>query len=407
MRNYYRDKTEYILAGVIAGIGCIIMVLFPVIALNATQKGVSLWASSVLPALLPFFICANFMTALGFPILVGKIFEKPFRKIFGSPGASAFIFSISITSGYPMGAKLIGDMGRRNEITKAEAKRMLTFCSTSGPLFMLGAVGAGMLISPAAGAVIAIAHYLGAILNGILFRFLSPTNGWDRKEKKGKGFQEYHSEKIKNHYNLKVPKDTILEIFTDSIVSSFKALGIICGYIVLFTLITDFIQFSGVLNGVDSPIIKGMIKGFFEMTIGCNSIAMIPNLSLSMKCIICAVIISWGGLSIFAQSMSMLSGLDISPWYYIFVKLIHGALSGFVAFLISPMILERNVINTGTFNSPQVVERLGSIYSLLFSTKMVIMVIVIFMILVFIENRLQHFKTRRSIDESTRDNRGI
>ena len=52
----------------------------------------------------------------------------------------------------------------------SQAVRMLSFCSTSGPLFMLGTIGAGMFYAPAAGAVIALSHYAAALLNGLAFR---------------------------------------------------------------------------------------------------------------------------------------------------------------------------------------------------------------------------------------------
>lgn len=85
MKSLSERKTLYILAGALAGTGCIIMAIFPSIALESAQNGVLLWASSVLPALLPFFICSNFMIALGVPELVGRLFEEPFRRIFGAP----------------------------------------------------------------------------------------------------------------------------------------------------------------------------------------------------------------------------------------------------------------------------------------------------------------------------------
>jgi hypothetical protein len=94
-----KKRTVYILAGALSCIGCLVMMAFPSIALNAARKGIALWASSVLPALLPFFICANFMTALGLPAQIGRILERPFRNLFGAPGVSAFVFSVSITSG--------------------------------------------------------------------------------------------------------------------------------------------------------------------------------------------------------------------------------------------------------------------------------------------------------------------
>ena len=274
-----RKKTFYILAGALSCIGCLVMMAFPAIALKAAQKGIALWASSVLPALLPFFICANFMTAMGLPVLIGRIFDKPFRKLFGAPGVSAFVFSVSITSGYPMGAKLIGDFGRSKSVTRDEARRMLTFCSTSGPLFMLGAVGAGMLSSPAAGAVIALAHYLGALLNGLFYRILMPGRPVAARENPGA---------------TAVIKGSLLDIFTDSMIQSFRALGIICGYVVLFMMITDFIEYSGLLGWIGTGWGRGTVKGLLEMTVGCSGVAESEELSLTYQCVLCAFLISFG-----------------------------------------------------------------------------------------------------------------
>lgn len=391
MKRVASRKTIYLLAGTLSGVGCIVMVAFPAIALDSAQKGVSLWASSVLPALLPFFICANFMIALGLPVLIGQFFEKPFRKIFGAPGVSAFVFSISITSGYPMGAKLIGDMTRRKEITREDAKMMLTFCSTSGPLFMLGAVGAGMLLSPAAGAVIAISHYLGAIVNGIVFRFFFSLKKSNKPRVEKKIYKS----------SLNLPKESLFDIFTDSIISSFKALGIVCGYIVLFTLVTDFMQYSGLLQSIDSLYLRGILKGFFEMTVGSNSIAGIEDVSLLLKCIGCTFIISWGGLSILAQSMSMLAGLRISILYYTLVKFTHGIFSALLAALIGPFLLTAEVSAVFALGEVDMIQGLGFIYSLFFSTKMVIMVIGLFIITVGLDKLI-----RRS-HEGSGNHRGI
>lgn len=401
MGKLREKKTTYILAGAAACVGCLAMIAFPAIALDSAEKGVTLWASSVLPALLPFFICANFMTEMGLPALVGRVFENPFRKLFGVPGVSAFIFSISITSGYPMGAKLIGDMGRNKEISREEAKRMLTFCSTSGPLFMLGAVGAGMLASPAAGAVIAISHYLGAVFNGFLFRILLGM----RARKRGFSRQDQtmvfacgrsvHANKWDTSHR------SLLEIFTDSILSSMRALGVICGYIVLFTMATDFMQFSGLFNYFDESYGKGLVKGFFEMTVGCNSIADATDLSLLLQCILCSAIISWGGLSILAQSMSMLEGLHISVWYYSAVKLCHGILAGLSALVIGPAILHLGIASVGAFGQKDAVEKLGGFYHLLFSSKMVIMVLVLFAVTILAD------KLVRRIHEGRRNHSGV
>ncbi len=404
------NKKKYIVAGVLSSAGCLAMMAYPAIALNAAQKGISLWASSVLPALLPFFICANFMTVIGLPSYIGRIFEVPFQKLFGAPGLSAFIFSVSITSGYPMGAKLIGDFGRSKVISQKDAKRMLTFCSTSGPLFMLGAVGAGMLASPAAGTVIALSHYLGALLNGLLYRFLSVFE--PRTVIKHIGKQSVRSNlksdyfrsstKIgKTPYKISLPKGSLLDIFTDSLLSSFRALGIICGYIVLFMLVVEFIEFSGVLDSLRNEYSKGIIKGCLEMTIGCSSIGESGELSMIYRCIFCTFLISFGGLSIYAQSMSMLAGLKISSAYYLAVKITHGLLAGLIAWIIAPFILGGISVSTIAIEQQEIIYKLGAFSQLLFSTKMVIMIVFIFMLTILID------KLIRKIHESFRNHSGV
>ncbi len=285
-----------------------------------------------------------------------------------------------------MGAKLIGDFGRSRAITRSQARRMLTFCSTSGPLFMLGAVGAGMLASPAAGAVIALSHYLGALLNGFLYRIFSSSKPDPNHELPGR---------------ITVKKGNLLDLFTDSMITSFRALGIICGYIVLFMLITDFIQFSGVLNSLQTEWSKGFIKGFLEMTVGCNSISESGDLTLLYQCILCTFLISFGGLSVYAQSMSMLSGLNIGSLYYLLTKLTHGLLAAITAFIIGPAILESSTAMAGAFGRQEIIGGLGFFYQLLFSTKMVIMIVILFLFTILLEKLL------RSIHEGFRNHSGV
>lgn len=375
-----RRKTTYILAGTLSSIGCLAMMAFPSVALNAAQKGIALWASSVLPALLPFFICANFMTELGLPAHIGRIFEKPFQKLFGAPGVSAFVFAVSITSGYPMGAKLIGDLGRSKAISRHDAKRMLTFCTTSGPLFMLGAVGAGMLVSPAAGAVIALAHYLGALLNGLLFRIFSLKKAGPSSE---------------TPFRTAASKGSLLDIFTDSMITSFKSLGIICGYIVLFMMITDFIEFSGILDTLRTDYGRGLIKGCLEMTVGCSGVAGSEELTLLYQCVFCAFLISFGGISVYAQSMSMLSGLNIRTAWYLAVKLCHGLLAAVIAWFLGPALLHIETLEAFSLKREEIVSGLGFFYQLLFSTKMVIMIVFLFLFTILLEKMLRSIRELR------------
>lgn len=256
---------------------------------------------------------------------------------------------------------------------------------------MLATVGTSMLGYSKAGIAIALSHYAAAILNGLLFRFFLRN---ERSESNPK-------QTISKSGIFINPSSDLLEEFTRSILSSFRTLAVICGYIVLFTLLSDFLQFSGALSLFDAAYEKGLVKGLLEMTIGAGAIASDSTISMVMKCALCALLISFGGISIAAQSISMLSGFEISVWYYLKVKFCHGMIAFFLAIFISPFLLNQPV-TVGAFADPSITKSLGSFYGLLFSTKMVIMILVLFVITTFIQNiidRIQQMRMRKKKEE--------
>lgn len=302
------SRKKIILAGVMTSACCLLMVVFPSIALCSARKGISLWLSNVLPALLPFFICANFLQDIG----VIRIFRS-----------GVFPFVMSVLSGYPMGAKIVGDLRRDGEISQREAMRLMSFCSTSGPAFMVGAVGAGMLGSGMLGGIIAAAHYAGAFLNGLLYTRLlgsddAPAGAVSCGVSEAKGLQES---------------------FTDAILLSFRSLGIVLAYIVLFMFVTDFLHMCGGFSLIESMQLRVLAKGFFEMTVGCGAAAECAGVAESVKCVMCAAIMSWGGLSVLGQTMSMLSGTGIPAGYLVISKITHSLFAAAAAFLICGAVL--------------------------------------------------------------------
>ena len=302
------SRKKIILAGVMISACCVLMVIFPSIALCSARKGISLWLSNVLPALLPFFICANFLQDIG----VIRIFRS-----------GVFPFVMSVLSGYPMGAKIVGDLRREGEISQREAMRLMSFCSTSGPAFMVGAVGAGMLGSGMLGGIIAAAHYAGAFMNGLLYTRLlgrdeTPAGVASCGASEAKGLQES---------------------FTDAILLSFRSLGIVLAYIVLFMFVTDFLHMCGGFSLIESMQMRVLAKGFFEMTVGCGAAAECAGAAETVKCVMCAAIMSWGGLSVMGQTMSMLSGTGIPAGYLVISKITHSLFAAGAAFLICGAVL--------------------------------------------------------------------
>ena len=335
--------------------GALLMMLSPSEALESARKAVNLWFFTVLPSMLPFFICTDLLVRSGFHVQLGNLFEGPFRRLYGVPGVAGLVYMSSIISGYPAGAKILGELHERGQIRKEDVKNILSFCSTSGPLFILGAVGSGMLRSVSAGYLILCAHYLGSLLTGLLVirqsalrRALSPgafaagvrravpergpqealrgempRSGGVRREMVRNGTREDAGQNRNGH--------SLSEVMTKSILSSFQSLLVIGGYIVIFMILTDAAK--RLLRQVPEGdgLFADLLAGCLEMTVGCSGAAE-SNASMEWKIVACAFLISFGGLSVAAQSLSVLKNSGVRLSYYLRFKLLQGLISAVCAY---------------------------------------------------------------------------
>ena len=121
------------------------VVIFPKESIIAAKGGIDIWVNILIPSLLPFIIGANLIVSLKVVDILGAIINPITQFIFNVSGKSALVFAISAVSGYPVGARLASDLRLKNDISKYEGQRLISFCSTSGPLFIIGAVAVGML----------------------------------------------------------------------------------------------------------------------------------------------------------------------------------------------------------------------------------------------------------------------
>ena len=146
------------------------IIIFPNDSLSAAKEGLNIWTSVLIPSLLPFIIGANLIVDLKIVDIVGFIINPITKLIFNVSGKGALVFVISTVSGYPVGSKLASELRINSEISKNEAQRLVSFCSTSGPLFIIGSVGTGMFQNSSLGYLMILCHYLGSLSVGLLFR---------------------------------------------------------------------------------------------------------------------------------------------------------------------------------------------------------------------------------------------
>lgn len=294
---------------------------------KGTISGINLFITAVMPGLFPFMLLTKLLTEIGFVFKFTKKCDKFSNKLFGTPGVSLYALLMSILSGYPIGAKIISDLYEKNLISQTDAKKMSVFCTTSGPIFVIGAVGIGMFGEYKIGLILYISHIISSILMGIGYNLLT------KKKQEIKTPQNFLQIEI-------IKKDNI---FATCISQTINSIFVVGAYITIFYLITEMCESLDLISGLSNALYhvfkpfnislaqcQSFAYGIIEVTRGCKSFALNPS---SLSIALTSGIISFSGISIIMQSMAFLKNTKIKMHTFIGFKLVHMILSIFLCFL--------------------------------------------------------------------------
>ena len=331
-------------------LGLFLLTIIILIAINPAKyslvafKGIEIWAKVLLPSLLPFFILTKLFASTGVVDGITKIFSPIMSKLYNCPSESAYVFFMSILTGYPVGSKLVSDLYNNGTFTREQAVRTTAFCSTSGPMFILGSVAIGMFCDRKMGIIILASHIIGALLNGLLYRNYGNERKKNRirdKNKSVNGLNDKNSSKNENTTldsnnikNASINKESPCIDFSASVVSSVNSIlligGVICFTFVLLEVITSSQLFSLIISliskiGIDKNLLTAIFCGIGEITKGCMLLSQIPLSAFTSYCI-CTFIISFGGISTFLQAQAFLKNIVPSK-IFLLQKATHAILS--------------------------------------------------------------------------------
>lgn len=287
---------------------------------QSIKDGLKLFTLSVLPSMLPFFFLTGLLTATGLAVKLAKKGGKILAKLYGAPAIGLYVMLMSCLSGYPVGAKLTAELYEKGLLTQEGAKRILPFTSATGPMFVVGAVGAGLLGSAKAGLVIAGAHYLATFLNGLLYR-------------RNRRYEDTPLPLVAAS-GERLLWDTALNTATSLLVAGvfivvFNLLADVADDLLLTTAVTNEL----VVFGLPQGIAHALTMGLFEMTRGCALLAELGSVKTVVP--LCAFLVSFGGLSVTLQSVAYLARCKVSAGYYLLTKTTQSLLALGLAYLLS------------------------------------------------------------------------
>lgn len=312
------------------------------IFVQGVKKGLAVSVNSVIPSLFLFMILSQFICSSGLSQFFANILKPIVKYVFNLPSQAGAAILMSFIGGYPSASKSIANAVKNGKLSARAAQRMLCYCVNAGPSFIIGAVGVGIYGSRKTGIMLYVSQIISAIVIGFILSFIEK-----REHKELPPIPE------------KTPYSTAFVRSTANAVDSILRM---CGFIIFFGAVNEYIQQSGVLDFIvrlvekilpaaDTKDIKGVFCGILEVTAGCSSGA---------SSLIAAFLLSFSGISVIFQISEQFSDIreKVSMKPFFISRIFHGILTSFVFFIFTKIFPE--IVSVGNFGGGNYPVKLNS-----------------------------------------------
>ncbi len=262
---------------------------------------------NIIPNLFPFLMISTLLINYGFVDICFKYLNSIMNFLFKVDGNASFVFIMSLLTGFPSNSKYVKDLLLENRITSDMATKILMFTHFSNPLFIIGTISS--FINKRVAFIVLMAHFLGNIIVGLIFRnFNCSSNKTNIIRTNEKPFGVVLLSGVRNSI------DTLLLIF-----------GTMTFFLIISNTLSDLLN----LNEFNKCIISGLL----EFTQGLK-LASLLNIGIKYKAILMGFFISFGGICVHAQVLSIISDTDIKYKYFLISRIIHGIVTSLIIYLI-------------------------------------------------------------------------
>lgn len=275
-------KRKQLWTGICVCFGMLALILDGKTAIEGARQGIDLCLRTVIPSLFPFFVLSILLTSslLGsrLPVL------RPLGRLFGMPEGAESLLIPAFLGGYPVGAQSAAAAFHSGQLSKAEAERLLSFCSNAGPAFLFGMVS---LMFPRRWMawVLWSIHILGALFAALLIP--------------GRDASPVKLAKANPHSPA------------SALNAALRVMASVCGWVVLFRVLLAFLKrwIFWILPAAAQVAVTGLL----ELSNGCCELLAIAD--VSARFCICSGILAFGGLCVTMQTVSVTQGLSLKQYF--------------------------------------------------------------------------------------------
>lgn len=326
------------------------------ILITSINNSIDIFVYKLVPALFPYLLITEIL------MRSNKIYDLSYGisyalyKLFRIPNHATATVIIGFLLGYPNAAKCVLKMYNEGQIDKRLANKLISFTSNANPSYIIATIGIGVFKSFDIGVLLAISHYLSAIIIGV---FLTPS------------YNNNIIQQTKVNSNSFAKIYSPFDLLSTSILGSLKTLAYIFAYTTIFSLIPTVI-----FNVLNLPsIIKATIIGLCEISNGINNIQLL-SVSLNLKIVLTSFILSFSSLMILVQIFTFASKAQVCFKDLLKYKLWQGGLSSIITYILL------NYIYTPTHSVfasiDNVVDNLYTSHSTIYITSLIIIILLSF-----------------------------
>lgn len=326
------DKFYHVLFTALALYLIVLLLRYPALSLEYASTGLNLWFTKMVPTLLPFMILSGIMIRMNLTESFVSLLHPLLHRIFGTSENGSYTIIMGFLCGFPMGARIVGELYESGKLSRSESAKLLYFCNNIGPIYFLSYVVPTLAIRKPLvplfimygiplvyGFVILRAPLLYRKANS-LFRHSSPA-------------AQPHKNNSLHHYDTPIgnkPKSSmdhramaLLAAIDASVVSGLIGIAKLGGYMVFFNLLNIiFVPFRHA-----NAALLNVYRCILEITSGIDY----SGQSLFYPILI---LLPFGGFSCIAQTYSMIRQTDLSVRPYIFHKIIQTAITAVCYFVL-------------------------------------------------------------------------
>lgn len=303
----------------------VLLLRYPALSLQYASTGLTLWFQKMIPTLLPFMILSGIMISMNLTERFVRLLHPVLHFFFGVTPNGSYTLLMGFLCGFPMGARIAGELRRAGRISRKEAECLLSFCNNIGPVYFLSFVVSTLSLERPL--IPFLLMYGIPLVYGMALMRIIPV--FSRRAQIRKASTDLVSLKWagsdKSLTGENGAPTGLLPALDASILSGLVGIGKLGGYMVFFNLLNImFVPFTRL-----PPFLGHLYQCLLEITsgiAGCGSAY--PRMVL--------ILLPFGGFSCIAQTYSMIRGTDLSLRPYLFHKLMQTGITA-LCYLFLPL----------------------------------------------------------------------